>query len=408
MRSSRRPWSHFAILAFNIGIAGLLVVVGVGMLWTGQRLSTRQVVSIGRDENATPIDDANITPSEEWNLTEGDLQAKNFLLTGSDNGGCVDPDSPYAGAFGDRTSFGERSDTIMIIRVNPLDNQAAFLSFPRDLWVKIAGSTRSNRINTAFERKNPNRLINTIYENFGIPIDHYVNIDFCAFKEIVDAVGGVSVPFAYETRDQKTGLYIPRAMCFQFSGDHALAYVRSRSGYSYFNPAKGSWVKDGTSDLGRISRQQDFIRRAMQRALDKGSSSPRVANELLNTGLRNVITDDQLSALSMLQLAQAMRNINTAKIPSYTISSAGQMIGEEAVLVPKIQNDTMRQVLALFQGKASFGTSSAGDEGAMAPNAIAVRAFTSRVSAAPSTTVPAVAPEQDTLGIVPPDDPSCR
>jgi LCP family protein required for cell wall assembly len=381
MRSSRRPWSHFAILAFNIGIAGLLVVVGVGMLWTGQRLSTRQVVSIGRDENATPIDDANITPSEEWNLTEGDLQAKNFLLTGSDNGGCVDPDSPYAGAFGDRTSFGERSDTIMIIRVNPLDNQAAFLSFPRDLWVKIAGSTRSNRINTAFERKNPNRLINTIYENFGIPIDHYVNIDFCAFKEIVDAVGGVSVPFAYETRDQKTGLYIPRAMCFQFSGDHALAYVRSRSGYSYFDPAKGSWVKDGTSDLGRISRQQDFIRRAMQRALDKGS---------------------------MLQLAQAMRNINTSKIPSYTISSAGQMIGEEAVLVPKIQNDTMRQVLALFQGKASFGTSSAGDEGAMAPNAIAVRAFTSRVSAAPSTTVPAVAPEQDTLGIVPPDDPSCR
>jgi anionic cell wall polymer biosynthesis LytR-Cps2A-Psr (LCP) family protein len=197
-------------------------------------------------------------------------------------------------------------------------------------------------------------------------------------------------------------------MCFQFSGDHALAYVRSRSGYSYFDPAKGSWVKDGTSDLGRISRQQDFIRRAMQRALDKGSSSPRVANELLNTGLRNVITDDQLSALSMLQLAQAMRNINTSKIPSYTISSAGQMIGEEAVLVPKIQNDTMRQVLALFQGKASFGTSTAGDEGAMAPNAIAVRAFTSRVSAAPSTTVPAVAPEQDTLGIVPPDDPSCR
>jgi anionic cell wall polymer biosynthesis LytR-Cps2A-Psr (LCP) family protein len=184
--------------------------------------------------------------------------------------------------------------------------------------------------------------------------------------------------------------------------------VRSRSGYSYFDPAKGSWVKDGTSDLGRISRQQDFIRRAMQRALDKGSSSPRVANELLNTGLRNVITDDQLSALSMLQLAQAMRNINTSKIPSYTISSAGQMIGEEAVLVPKIQNDTMRQVLALFQGKASFGTSSAGDEGAMAPNAIAVRAFTSRVSATPSTTVPAVAPEQDTLGIVPPDDPSCR
>ena len=119
------------------------------------------------------------------------------------------------------------------------------------------------------------RPINTIYENFGIPIDHYVNIDFCAFKEIVDAVGGVSVPFAYETRDQKTGLYVPRAMCFQFSGDHALAYVRSRSGYSYFDPAKGSWVKDGTSDLGRISRQQDFIRRAMRSSCDSLSEPGR-------------------------------------------------------------------------------------------------------------------------------------
>ena len=121
-----------------------------------------------------------------------------------------------------------------------------------------------------------------------------------------------------------------------------------------------------------------------------------------------MITDDQLSELSMLQLAQAMRNINTSKIPSYTISSSGEMIGAEAVLIPKIQNDTMRQVLALFQGKASFGASKAGDQGALAQNAIALRAFTSRPAATPPTTVPAVAPEQDTLGVVPPDDPTCR
>ncbi|MFM9112078.1 MAG: hypothetical protein ACKOPB_02280, partial [Actinomycetota bacterium] len=127
----------------------------------------------------------------------------------------------------------------------------------------------------------------------------------------------------------------------------------------------------------------------------------------LNTGLQNVITDDQLSALSMLQLAQAMRNLNTSKIPTYTISSSGEMIGDDAVLVPKIQNDTMREVLALFQGKASFGAP-AGDEGALQVTAIPVRAFTPRPSASPSTTVPTVAPAQDTLGIVPPDDPSCR
>jgi LCP family protein required for cell wall assembly len=422
----KRPRSHYFVLALNIVVVCALLVAGAGMLWANNRLNARQVVSLNRDPNGQPSIDAEITPSDSWNLTEGDLAAKNFLLTGSDNGSCVDPDSPYAGAFGDRAGFGERSDTIMIIRVDPKDNRAAFLSFPRDLWVKIAGSTRTNRINTAFDRKNPNKLVDTIYQNFGISVDHYVNIDFCAFKEIVNAVGGVSIPFLYETRDKKTGLYVPAPSCFEFSGDHALAYVRSRSGYSYFDPAKNDWIKDGTGDLGRISRQQDFIRRAMQRALDKGSSSPTVANKLLNAALKNVITDDQLTPISMLQLAQAMRDLNTSSIPTYTIAATGEMVGDQAVLVPRIQNDTMREILALFQGKASFATpGSATDapptsdmtinEGALGgiTNVEIVPVnyvnYTSNASSsAPTTTLPVVAPEQATLGVAPPNDPSCR
>ncbi|CAB4966378.1 unannotated protein [freshwater metagenome] len=421
-----RPRSHYWVLTLNIAVVFSLLVAGVGMLWANNRLNARQVVSLSRDPNGQPSIDAEITPSDTWNLTEGDLAAKNFLLTGSDNGSCVDPKSPYAGAFGDRTSFGERGDTIMIIRVDPKDNHAAFLSFPRDLWVKIAGSTRTNRINTAFDRKNPNKLVDTIYQNFGISVDHYVNIDFCAFKEIVNAVGGVSVPFLYETRDSKTGLYVPAASCFEFSGDHALAYVRSRSGYSYFDPAKSKWIKDGTGDLGRISRQQDFIRRAMQRALDKGSSSPNVANKLLNAALKNVITDDRLTPILLLQLAQAMRDLNTSNIPTYTIAATGEMVGDQSVLIPRIQNDTMREILALFQGKASFATpGSLGDapptsdmattEGALGGITSEqivpvnfVHYTTNNSSAAPPTTLPAVAPEQATLGVAPPNDPSCR
>ena len=415
-RHYKRPRSHYFVLALNIVVVCALLVAGLGMLWANNRLNARQVVSLNRDPNGQPSTDAEITPSDNWNLTEGDLAAKNFLLTGSDNGSCVDPNSPYAGAFGDRTGFGERSDTIMIIRVDPTDNRAAFLSFPRDLWVKIAGSTRTNRINTAFDRKNPNKLVDTIYQNFGISIDHYVNIDFCAFKEIVNAVGGVSIPFLFETRDKKTGLYVPAPSCFEFSGDHALAYVRSRSGYSYFDPAKNEWIKDGTGDLGRISRQQDFIRRAMQRALDKGSSSPTVANKLLNAALKNVITDDQLTPISMLQLAQAMRELNTSRIPTYTIAASGEMVGDQAVLVPRIQNDTMREILALFQGKASLATpdmtTNEGAIGGVTSAAIVpvnyVKYTSIKTSSAPPPTLPVVAPEQATLGVSPPNDPSCR
>ncbi len=417
-RRYRRSLAHRLVLIMNIVVASVLIVAGIGILWAGQRLDSRQVVSINGSPLGTVVSDAVIAPSDEWTLTEGDLQSQNFLLTGSDNGSCVDPNSPYAGAFGDRTSFGERSDMIMVIRVNPIDNQAAFLSFPRDLWVKIANSTRSNRINTAFDRKNPNRLIDTIYQNFGVPIDHYVNIDFCAFKQIVDAVGGVSVPFLYPTRDQKTGLYIPAAGCFTFAGDHALAYVRSRSGYKYLDPVTGKWLQDGTGDLGRIGRQQDFIRRSMQRALDKGSKSPRVANQLLNAALKNVITDDQLSPITMLQLAQAMRNLNTNKIATYTVEASGQMIGDQSVLIPTIHNERMRQILAIFQGKASIGNSSSttipadtsGDQGAY--GLIQTISSNHKVSntpfVAPSTTIPEVAPVQDTIGVVPPNDPNCH
>ena len=413
MTKYQRPKSHYAVLIFNVAIAASLFVVGAGLFYAGQRLDSRQVVSLNRGDNVTVNEDANITPSDQWNLSEGDLNAKNFLLTGSDNGNCVDPNSPYAGAFGDRTSFGERSDTIMVIRVSPKDNQAAFLSFPRDLWVKIAGSTRSNRINTAFERNNPNTLVDTIYQNFGISIDHYVNVDFCAFKEIVDAVGGVSVPFLHETRDKKTGLYVPGPSCFAFTGDHALAYVRSRSGYSYFDTAKNEWVFDGTADLGRISRQQDFIRRAMQRALDKGSSSPRVANQLLNAALENVITDDQLTPTTMLQLAQAMRNLDTSGIASYTIAFAGQMIGDQSVLVPRIQNDNMRAILALFQGKAGFATPAntpeAPAEEASGSLFVSIAMIkTIGAIATPPPPLPIVSPEQDTYGVAPPNDPTCR
>lgn len=416
-RRYRRSLAHRLVLIMNIVIAAVLLVTGIGMLWVGQRLDSRQVVSINGSSPVTPVSDAVIAPSDEWTLTEGDLQARNFLLTGSDNGSCVDPDSPYAGAFGDRTSFGERSDTIMVIRVSPTDNQAAFLSFPRDLWVKIANSTRSNRINTAFDRKNPNRLIDTIYQNFGVPVDHYVNVDFCAFKQIVDAVDGVNVPFLYPTRDKRTGLYIPAPGCFSFSGDHALAYVRSRSGYRYLDPTTGQWVQDGSGDLGRIGRQQDFIRRSMQRALDKGSKSPRVANQLLNAALKNVITDDRLSAITMLQLAQAMRNLNTSMIGTYTVEASGQLIGDQSVLIPTIQNDRMRQILAIFQGKASLGTPSttipadtASDQGALGiiQSVRSNLVVSSTPSAAPSTTVPVVSPIQDTIGVVPPNDPNCR
>ena len=394
-----RPKLHYFVLIFNIFVITALVASSAGLFWVSGRLNQRLVVTLDKPAKPDANDDSS-TLGTDWDLNTENLDAKNFLLTGSDNGACTSPDSATSGGIGDRTSFGERSDTIMIIRIDPSSKKAAILSFPRDLWVDIAGTTRQNRINSAFQSTDPNRLVATIKENFDVPIDHYVNINFCAFKEIVTAVDGVKVPFLYPTRDKKTGFNVTTPGCINFDGDTALAYVRSRSGYRYFDPTKQEWLEDLTGDLGRIKRQQDFLRRSMQRALDKGSKSLSVANDLLNAALKNVITDDELTPRGMLTLAQAMRDLNTQSIATYTIDSTQKRIGDMSVLIPSLKTDEMQKVLAIFQGRSPVVANGAALR-ANDPSNIVLTAY--RIA---SASMPAIARPSD--GIVPPNDPTCR
>jgi LCP family protein required for cell wall assembly len=311
----------------------------------------------------------------------------------------------------------------MVLRVDPTNNDVVVLSFPRDLWVNIAGTTRQSRINSAFDSKDPNRLIRTISNNFGVPIDHYVNVNLCAFKEIVDSVGGVKIPFTYRTKDDKVGFREVGPGCVELRGSQALAYVRSRSGYRYFNDAKQDWSSDPTGDIGRINRQQDFLRRSMQRALDRGTTNPATANALLNVALARVITDDRITPRDLLSLAQAMRNLDTSGVNSYTVEWSMRRIGSESVLMPITDTPSMQAIFAIFRGQTS-SSDVASDEGATSTNRVGTTASLSWLPltqvmvnalaisddasvSATATTLP-VAPQQDRLGVFPPDDPSCR
>ena len=359
-----------------------------------------------------------------------DPAAKNFLLTGADNGACVDPNSPYAPAFGDAESgrVGERSDTIMVFRVDPAADRVAVLSFPRDLYVKIADSNSRSRINSAYRRDDPQRLINTIYENFGIGIDHYIQVDFCTFKTLVDAVGGVTVPFAYPARDPNTGLNVPTTGCFTFDGDHALAYVRSRH-YEYEDPpGSGNWTTDATSDLGRISRQQDFLRRTLSSVLAKGFLNPSVARGMISAATGgNVVTDDKLTLAKLMEFAGVLRDVEPDSIPSYQIEAVGRRIGGNAVLEPRIDGENMQAVLAMFRGETSLAdapvqsfepttapataSSPSEPEGTSPPSEAttpATEAAPPATEAAPATSAAAASgPAENNIGVVPPRDVDC-
>ena len=410
-RTPPRPRSHVVVMVVNLFIATTLIVVGVLVVWANNKVGDRLVVNIdGGTTSATTPDGA---PAEDWAYDTSNLRAKNFLLTGSDNGACPDKGDGTSGGIGDRESFGERSDTIMVLRVDPTVNDVVVLSFPRDLWVKIAGTTREARINSAFDSKDPSRLIRTIADNFDVPIDHYVNVNLCAFKEIVDSVGGVKVPFAYRTKDEQVGFREVGPGCVELRGSQALAYVRSRSGYRYFDETNQQWLSDPTGDIGRIARQQDFLRRSMQRALDRGTSNPATANALLNVALSRVITDDRLTPRDLLSLVQAMRKLNTSSVNSYTVEWSMRRIGGESVLMPITDTESMQAIFALFRNEVVQG-----DESAFAPPSVRTASLVISPFAqltlniltsvdTTDTTMPP-APQQERLGVFPPDDLTCR
>jgi LCP family protein required for cell wall assembly len=411
-----------AVFAMAMGSFG-----AAGALYAGQRVI--------EDRNIAP---AIIDPSQaavpEQPTSDGDTAeqpgappetfppaepaARNFLITGADNNSCIDPDSPYAPAFGDRSNLGERSDTIMMWRVNPSTSQVAVLSFPRDLFVDIAGTSRKGRINEAYERDNPQKLIDTIYQNFGINTDHFVQVDFCAFRTLVDAVGGVAVPFATPLRDPNTGLNVPEAGCFTFDGDHALAYVRSRK-LQYLDPS-GEWRQDPTSDLGRISRQQDFLRRTVSRLLSKGAYNPDVAGGLIETLSEYIVADPNLTPRRMLEFAGVLSGVDPTEITTYQINADPRTVQGNAVLVPSLGGDNMQAVLAVFRGDATLGDApvqvlgTAPDTASPSPEqpsitdpAVDPGTATTVPDPGSATTLPSVQPDENLFGVVPDKNVSC-
>jgi LCP family protein required for cell wall assembly len=361
--SATRTWPQRLTIFAAALVSFICLLTAIGLIGGRLVLGQRQLVVIEPSENSSvsasagpstrsnEVNDEELSIEEVIEVTVGDIEpgARNFLLVGTDNNACIDPDSKYAPYLLGRADFGERADVIQMWRVNTDTGAIAALSFPRDLYVRLDGGRRG-RINSAFDAEDPNRLISTIRSNFGIDTDHYVQIDFCAFKNLVDSVGGIGIPFSSPVRDRGTGLEITTSGCSTLNGDDALAYVRSRK--LEFERPSGSdnWVIDASSDWGRIARQQDFIKRTLATVVNSGLTSPSVAGALIETNADQVVTDSNLSVSTMLGFANILRSVDTSNARSYQIDAAGRIVGGQSVLIPTLQNSAMRSILDIFQG----------------------------------------------------------
>ena len=237
---------------------------------------------------------------------EGSAKGGNFLVIGSDTRSFVSSGTDQK-AFG-RDEGGQRSDTMMVVHVEPNAKRTLVVSFPRDLWVDIPNVGMS-KINAAFN-SGPDTVIATLKENFGIDINHFVEVDFKSFRGIVDAIGSVPVYMPYPARDEKTGLYVPVPGCVGLNGEAALAYARSR-GMQYYSLAKARWLKaDAVPDIDRIKRQQEFIRRLVGVAVAQSLDDPITANDVAGEVLKNLTIDDGLSKDDIFALIDVFRGVN--------------------------------------------------------------------------------------------------
>ena len=278
---------------------------------------------------------------------------QNFLLIGSDSRAFVAVDQE-AESYGTAEEVGApKADTILVARTFPDEQRIALVSFPRDLWVPIAGADESGRINTAIEGGTA-RLVDTLRDNWDIPIHHVVQIDFRGFKGLVNAVGGVDVYFASPVRDwdreqnlSPTGLDIREAGCARLNGDVALAYVRSRHYETFID---GHWVSDPTGDLNRIARQQDFIRRTLRQALSRGLGDPRKIERIAASADDLVQLDHGLGLTDLARFGRNFRSLSADALETYSLPTRpGVTSGGAQVLY--LETAAADAVLDVFRGK---------------------------------------------------------
>lgn len=200
-----------------------------------------------------------------------------------------------------------RSDTIIVITVNPNDQSMKMLSIPRDTRTEIVGKGIDDKINHAYAFGNEEMAMATVENFLDIPIDYYIKVNMEGFKDIVDAVGGITVnsslAFAQGNSSFTEGTNT-------LNGDEALSYVRMRK-------------EDPNGDFGRQDRQRQVI----QGVIKKGMSLNTLTNydDILDALGKNVRTN-----LSFNEMRDIQKNYKNAvgKIDQLTISGNGQRIND--------------------------------------------------------------------------------
>ncbi|MEU1281203.1 LCP family protein [Streptomyces sp. NPDC005805] len=270
---------------------------------------------------------------------EGDCTT--YLIVGSDSREGMSAEEKKRLRTG--SAEGKRTDSMMILAKCGSGN--TMISLPRDSDVEIPtfvgsesgktfpGTGRRVKLNAAYAEDGPELLVRTVEHNTGLRIDHYAEIGFAGFANIVDALGGVEMNIEKGFKDKKSGADF-KAGTQTLDGEQALAFVRTRYAFA-------------GSDLDRTKNQQKFLSTLANQAATPGTIlNPFKLYPTLGAGLDTLIVDKDMSLWDLGSMFFAMKGVSGGDGKSMNIpisgSRGGNLVWDKAKvqqLVKQIQND---------------------------------------------------------------------
>jgi LCP family protein required for cell wall assembly len=258
----------------------------------------------------------------------GGLKPENILLIGNETRQGLTPYEQQL--FGSSlTHSGTLADIIMILHLDPATGTASILSIPRDLFVPMpAGSIVGDyqKVDAALNngKDGPNNLIAAIQDDFGIPINHFLELNFNGLINVVNAIGGINVYFPDPVFDAESLLYIPTPGCHHLNGFYALTLVRARH-LQYDPPGdhapRYDWPYDPESDLARILRTHTFLKIVADKVKKEGLADPFKAPAFISAVVGDVTMDQGLKN-ELVSLVIHYRHLNVGAVRELTLPTS--------------------------------------------------------------------------------------